>query len=321
MRILSIISSPLQLINFKEYISIFNIYEYKLIILTFIKKEQDQILNCAKILNIHDYILINKYRIFQYFRLKNYAKLKFDRLIIGNFFSDPHLFLYNKSNPKSLVVLDDGINASLISEFYNSKSRIIKRSEIKNFFFKFFKINTTYPKKFHLFSSIENAIGINQVKIVKNNFLFLSSLFCHSKNDTNTYFIGQPFVELNICSKKKYLSSLSEISKKHKNIIYIPSRKESEQNLNHINSSLGINIFKTETNIELFFIENKLIPKKVLGFNSTALLTLNKIFNSQKPLIELKAFRMDFDGKRFKKQHILKYYKKIAESGIIVQEI
>ncbi len=139
MKILSIVSSPLQLINFKEYISIFKPREYKLIILTFIKKEQDQILNCAKILDIHDYILINKYRIFQYFSLMNYAKLKFDRLVIGNFFSDPHLFLYNKSKPKRLTVLDDGINASLISEFYNSKRRIIKRSTIKFLFLNFSK--------------------------------------------------------------------------------------------------------------------------------------------------------------------------------------
>ncbi len=146
-------------------------------------------------------------------------------------------------------------------------------------------------------------------------------MFSQSKNDTNSYFIGQPFIELNICSKKQYFSSLFDISKKYKNLIYIPSRKESDQNLNQISNSLAINIFRTETNIELFFIENKLIPKRVLGFNSTALLTLNKIFNSQKALTEIIALKIDFDGKRFKKQHILKYYKKIAQSGIRVQEI
>ena len=57
MKVLAIISSPLQLLNFKEYILKYNIKDYKLIVLSFVKKEQKQLLEAMKLLKIDKFIL------------------------------------------------------------------------------------------------------------------------------------------------------------------------------------------------------------------------------------------------------------------------
>ena len=58
MKVLAIISSPLQLLNFKEYILKYNIKDYKLIVLSFVKKEQKQLLEAMKLLKIDKFILL-----------------------------------------------------------------------------------------------------------------------------------------------------------------------------------------------------------------------------------------------------------------------
>ena len=94
MKVLAIISSPLQLLNFKEYILKYNIKDYKLIVLSFVKKEQKQLLEAMKLLKIDKFILLTKSRFLQYYYLSLFSNLKYNRIIIGNIFSDPHLYLF-----------------------------------------------------------------------------------------------------------------------------------------------------------------------------------------------------------------------------------
>ncbi|MDA8704226.1 hypothetical protein N9M00_02710, partial [Flavobacteriaceae bacterium] len=88
MKVLSIISSPLQLLNFKEYIKLNNIKNYDLIVLSFIKKEEEQITYSANVLKLKIHKKINRLSFLQYFQLKIFSKTnnKYNQLIIGNFF-------------------------------------------------------------------------------------------------------------------------------------------------------------------------------------------------------------------------------------------
>ena len=80
-------------------------------------------------------------------------------------------------------------------------------------------------------------------------------------------------------------------------------------------------ISKKEIVNKVDFIKNKLIPKRVLGFTSSALITLNKMFNSKSKLIEVVSFKIKFDGKRFTDNLISKYYEKLTKSGVYIQKI
>lgn len=321
MKVLAIISSPLQLLNFKEYILKYNIKDYKLIVLSFVKKEQKQLLEAIKLLKIDKFILLTKFRFLQYYYLSLFSNLTYNRIIIGNIFSDPHLYLFNRSKIKELTVLDDGINTSLISEYFKTNERLLKKTFFKQIIFKLLRINVSYPKKFELFTFIEKDLKIPNIKVTENNFSYLDSKIKGFNQDKNNYFIGQPFVELNITSKQNYYKYISRISKQYDNLIYIPSRKESNAKINEINKKLDIEILYSDINIELFFIKNKLIPKRVLGFTSSALITLNKMFNSKYKLIEVVSFKIKFDGKRFTDNLISKYYEKLTKSGVYIQKI
>ena len=75
------------------------------------------------------------------------------------------------------------------------------------------------------------------------------------------------------------------------------------------------------TNIELYFIDNGLIPKKIIGFNSSALITLNNIFNSQENLINIISYKIDFESNRLSSNDINKYYQKLRDSKIKILKL
>ena len=323
MKVLSIISSPLQLLNFKEYIKLNNIKNYDLIVLSFIKKEEEQITYSANVLKLKIHKKINRLSFLQYFQLKIFSKTydKYNQLVIGNFFSDPHLFLYHTSKIKDLVVLDDGINTSLIDKYYKTEKKILKSNFFKKLIFNFLKIKTYYPIKFTMFTLFDIHFKSNNIIHMKNNFSYVKSLIKSFNDDDNTYLVGQPFIELNMITDKDYEFILTKIKSQHNKIVYIPSRKESDFNLEKIHKKFGFEILKTISNIELHFIENGLIPKKIIGFNSSALITLNNIFNSKENLINIISYKIDIESNRFSSNNINKYYEKIKDSKIKILKL
>jgi hypothetical protein len=324
MNSLAIISSPLQLLNFKEYIIHNQINEYNIIVISYIKREEKQILNTAKILELDISKIINGNRFLQYFKLNRFCRsnLNYKRLVIGNFFSDPHLFCYHKMQIDNLTVLDDGINTSLIKNYYNKNIRIIKSGLFKRLaLLHFFKVKLTYPIEFEFFTFMKTTINNQLIRQSFNNFTYIKSRIKNFKEDHQSYLIGQPFVELNIMSKDLYVKYLTKICNKHKNIVYIPSRKENDQNLEYIQKNLNLKIQRTSSNIEVFFIINKLIPKNILGFTSSALITLKNIFYSSDINMNIKSFKVSFDGNRFSDDVFSNYYNIIEDSGIKIYNL
>ncbi len=321
---LAIISSPLQLLSFKEYIMSNKINDYDLIVITYIKKEENQILNTAKILELDVSKIINGNRFLQYFKLSKLCNsyLNYQRLLIGNFFSDPHLFCYHKLKIDNLTVLDDGMSTALIKDYYKKDDRIIKSGLLKRLMLLYyFKVELSYPIEFELFTFMRNKINSELIRHSYNNFTYIKSRIKNFKIVDQAYFIGQPFVELNIMSKDLYIKYLTTIRNKYRSIVYIPSRKENDQNLEYIQKKLNFKIQRTTSNIEVFFIVNKLIPKHILGFTSSALITLKNIFYSQSINMDVKSFKVNFDGNRFSDDIISNYYNRIQESGIKIHNI
>ena len=282
-RVVSIISSPLQFLNLGEYIYENNILNYDIIILYYSKVELNQVFEVNKVYNFKIKYKIRGYPVLQYLQIYYLSILikECQELIIGNFFSETHLFFQNKLKNKITTIVDDGMVVHNIPNYINTKKKLVKESFIKVFLKKILRIK--YPHNIKLYT-IFRLKSKSNISIQKNNLQYLNKQLCNSKIKDNLLIIGQPLVEKNIVSISRYREYIDLICSIHsfKKIIYFPSRKEKKSKLLKIAKNKKITIESPESCLEVFLIKNNLLPKMVVGFSSTALITLDKIFNSRK---------------------------------------
>lgn len=321
MNCLSIISSPLQLLNFNEFLNEHKINNYYLIIMVHNDNEYERIKYLLDYYNILSYRIIRAKFLIQYFTLFKFIK-KFKRikkLVIGNFFSDPHLYLVNKVIYEDLIVLDDGINTSLIPKHIETKERILKSSHFRNLIFWVLNIDVSYPDKIYLFTFFKN-IRSDKIHILNNKLASVREKIKNIQIKNQVYIIGQPFVELGMLDRQEYFENLKKLKLKYNDLVYIPSRKESKLKVDEIKNKLGYEITYPNLNIELFFIINNFLPKKVYSFTSTALIILKILFN--KPdLISINSIYVKSFAGRFNPSVNNKYYKTLKDYDVNIVEL
>ena len=290
MKCVAIISSPFQLFSFNELINQKNINNYFLFVLVYNHYELLQIKNLALLFEIKIHETIIGRKVFQYFLLKKLIrKLRNPEIIvIGNFFSDPHLFFLNEINNGKIIVLDDGLNSKLIVNSLDKRNYTF----FKNIFIQLFRLNLDFPKRFSIFTIFDLNSNNHNVKIEKNQLNDFKKNIKNFKKENIILLIGQPFVELKILDEFFYFSIINKINRKFPNLIYIPSRKENDRNLYKMKKQYGINILRTNINIEHYILNKKIIPKSIIGFTSTALVSLNKLFNQEKVITDIKSVRI-----------------------------
>ena len=287
----SIISSPFQLFSFSELIKQKNINNYFLIVLIYNEFELIQIKNLASSLGVKIHKTIIGQKVFQYFLIRKLIrKLKnIDIVIIGNFFSDPHLVFVNETKNTKIIVLDDGLNSKFILNSLNKKNYPI----FKLLFIILFKFNLDFPKNFSIFTMFDLKSNNRNIIIEKNQLLNTNQKIQNFNHKDFTLIIGQPFVELSILNKNFYVSLIDKLNKRFPNVVYIPSRKENDIILNSMKQNININILRTDINIEHYLLQNKILPKTILGFTSTALVSIDKIFNKSQVNIDIKSVRLN----------------------------
>jgi hypothetical protein len=321
---LAIISSPFQLLSLGEYIRQYRIDKYEVIILFYKNKELQQMNEINKIYNLKLSIQLKGFALMQYFQLF-FLSLKIkecSNLIIGNFFSDPHLFFSNLIKKDKIIVVDDGMIVNSIPDFIGTDKRILKVNRFKKTLIKLLSVNLKYPKKIDLYS-IFYLKKHKLISLKKNNLKVLNSQLTIKKHSETLMIIGQPFVEHDMLSLDKYIMIIKRIINDFRNhkLVYFPSRKELPKKLLEIKKIPNLEIIKTKNNIELYLLKNKLLPKKIIGFTSSALITLNTLFNSKDHLIEIKSFKIIFNNTRLPKEVISKMYNTIYNNGIHKHEI
>lgn len=319
MKTIGIISSPLQFTNFAEYVYQKKLDNYNLIVLYYSKLEISQINKLNSIYNIKIYKKVRGFPVLQYIWLLSFGlKIKScDKIIIGNFFSDTHLYLSNIIKKNETVVIDDGIITHSIPDYNLTKKRIVKRNIFKSIIFKLFRINNSYPKKFSLFT-IFNIDDQKNIQIEKNNLSYIKSKLQSKKQKKSALVIGQPFVELNMIDENEYINAIKKIISNFSAsaVMYYPSRKEKEEKLSLIKQLNSIEIIQPETNIETYLIKSNSLPKDVIGFTSSALITINKILNSKEKLIDIYSCRLPLNQSRLSQDLIDKMYNRIISYGV-----
>ena len=208
--------------------------------------------------------------------------------------------------------MDDGIIVSSIPDFINSNKKIIKSSLIKKLLYNYF----IYPKKIELFS-IFQVSKHRSISLIKNNMGVLNSMLALKKTSNKLMIIGQPFVEHKMLNLEHYISIIQTIKNDFKGykIKYFPSRKELPKKLNQLSNLCDIEIINSVNNIEIYLLKNNLIPKKIVGFTSSALITINTIFNSNSNLIDIKSLKIKFENTRLPDKVISRMYNTLYKNG------
>lgn len=250
------ISSGFQLLNAYEYSKSLSI-ECNYYAIYDSVDEKRQILNTANYLNIEKIYLIKRIPVLTYFYLFLFFFTKAENFIFGNLLDNHMMVLSKLINYKNIILVDDGIATINNYKYYRSNNNITNK----------------YPKRIIFFSIFD--LGSNEF-VVKNNFefIFKSEKIISEK----VYFIGQPME--NILGEIEYYRILNTVKMLNPNMIYIAHRRDSNKKLLNIRD-MGITVLKMTEIIELYLIKSSTLPKKVISFYSTALITLKLLFKDE----------------------------------------
>ena len=296
------VESPLQLLNAYEAIAKFNLQNYEIIVRLSNHKENDKqikfLIDYLKLKNINNIIIngdkktLADYMKILYYQIK-YKFISIDKIFIGNYESGFFKQIMKQFNRDKIILLDDGAKTLFIQKQFSNNN--------------FYNLFTMYDL---------NPINNNQI-IYKNSFEELNKkLIKMNFNREEIFFLGMKLNEIGIVSEETYVKFIEKISKKYKKqkIIYIVHRGESENKLKKIQSIGNIEIRSYSFPIELVGFFEKNIPKKVISFYSTALLTMKYIYN-----IEVESYIFDYNNSKYKIviDEVYNYYKQL----ISVKEI
>jgi len=259
-----------------EYLYLNNLNEYEIYCFHETENEKLQLENTAEFLEINNIKLKKIIFGIQYLEpFLNFNEKTFDQIIIGNYFTRLHRLFVNYYKPKKIVIVDDGLITLKLDQEINSK-------KFKNPYGGSILIDKilgiTNSFKFELFTIFKLKSNSN-FNVVKNNLFYLKKTLIDVCLQKTIIIIGQPLIEKNFTEKPIYLNYLKKIKNKFDGykVLYFPSRKESENNIEQIKNTLGFEVIAPEVNIELYLIKYKIFPEQIIGISSTALLTLSLI--------------------------------------------
>ena len=261
-----------------------------------------------------------KSNFFNYIKLiKKLRKLNINHLFIGSGFNKMQQILIANINTQKSCFIDAGTTTM---ETYNKfKKNDINLSALKKIRFKLFGLKTNIDKDIDFFTMFD-LIDLNNSKIYKNNYKFMSKRFKSKGQETVTkeiYIIGQRFVSANILDESKYFDFLNIVIEQYKDykINYLMHRTEDINYLNASGYNKKLNIVKSLMPGELFFLTLSSKPRYIIGTVSTLMISLRYIFSD----INIISYQFNFND--FKKNiELYKLeYENMRNNGIKVKEI
>ena len=250
------ISSPFQLLCLKEFIEEKRIKKIEIIYIQTnpLEINDKHFFLTARYLNLKiTKINYSRFR-FNYVKyITNYFLKEVKFLIVGSHFNSHFVFLSNIIRYENLFILDDGLATIVIGEKdILSRSLVHKLYPKNRIYFTIFKNNRLENYIINYFNYLKKSIN----KKVFKDFVII---------------LGSPLAEQNFISHKDYLSCILNIKAKfsNKKIIYLPHRHENKKNY----SKFDLEIDQTSFGFEIYLASNKFLPKAIIGFYSTALVT------------------------------------------------
>ncbi|QOP40829.1 polysialyltransferase family glycosyltransferase [Sulfurimonas marina] len=334
---LSIVASPLQLLNAMEAVNSFSTNENILLLMYNSSLNKTDFQQKINLLNKEEWDKIiyydlakirKKKRFFEQVKLiKELKKDKYDYLFVGDLGTIQQALMANLTT-KNIYLIDDG---TLTLSTYD----VLKD---KNFFHKF-----SFSKKLKLlryllanlkfrikqdinFFTIYNLEPLPHISIKKHDFSHLKNAklkLCEQSNDI--YILGQKLVEVGFIEKEKYLEYLEKIIKRllieyTGNIIYIPHRAEiiTDDYKELENERFSIKNDISEGPIEIFLLKNGIYPSVIVSFFSSALFNLKKIFH-ESTVLAVKIDRNDLKVQNDRLETINRSYSLLENAGVVIE--
>ena len=197
--------------------------------------------------------------------------IQYDKIFIGCYESR-FLRLVLPFNSKT-ILLDDGLKT--ISTQNNFKS----------------------GKQFNWFT-IFDLKPIGKQKIYKNEFKNLQShIKQQGSKNKSVLFIGTKLSEENIITENYNMELIERIAKEnhYSPLKYVAHRGESQSKLDRIQEIQNVEVIQLSYPLELLPVYGDFAPSKIISFYSTALITLQKIYQ-----VETIGYKFDFSQSKHK---------------------
>jgi hypothetical protein len=218
----------------------------------------------------------------------------FDNIMLGHY-SKPLFTFANAANYNQLHMLDDGLKTVLDHRalLQSSSARMdTATSKVKRMLMKAVssRIDFASPEFFIFFTAFCLETG-PAFSVEQNTYSWLKSLRQGVDQKEEVYFLGKHTVEIGKHRFEDYANVLKKI-KQHYNLplVYLPHRRESPEKLDVLAKRLQIEIRPQHLPIELVLAQSQHIPRYVVGFTSTALITLSIIFAEEIQVHKIEAF-------------------------------
>lgn len=284
---LFIIGTPLQLINAIEAIKHFKLQNNILVIvhrsLVANRVQMDKLKNFHKWQEVIDIEYSKHSSILKYVNLVKYLKkYTYKYIFISKLEVVPKIIIPNVEKEK-VFLLDDGVFTIEIYE-NNIKNNRLNKYDFKEIRFLFFGLKIKIKDKLNLFTYF-NLKAQNGIEIIINKLTFLKNMYLKNsiKDNNKVYFLGHPSNDM--VNDNVYIQSILELTKiLNKKIVYIPHRGETKkvQNILISKNNPLLSIESVDMPIEVYFLENKIYPTHIISYYSTALITLNIIYEECK---------------------------------------
>lgn len=219
-------------------------------------------------------------------------KEKFKTVFVGDYYSySQYVAAIVKSKwGSNLFYLDDGNSTLLIAPPVSLKRGRSKREKKYYGFWNAISFIKNIKKK--LFSIYDLGKDC-PLPVERNTFQSLTTtqttrkgIYVIGTNSVSISFNGYSYPE-KLTQLAKYLQTIYP----NETVYYCPHRRDTNDYTDCINS-LGWNLFETKYSVEIDFVQNRIYPLSVIGFGSTALLTLKKIYQNS----DVKTIYMELES-------------------------
>jgi hypothetical protein len=214
--------------------------------------------------------------------IKTLQNLSYDYVFLGSYGSVGRLLLANIKYQKSYLI-DDG-TATIVAHKAIMKKRgktPLGFKELRALFFGL-KIKLSKPISFFTIFHLE---AIDDEIIVKHTFEHVKKQFSQEAARSEAiYLLGQSITQYDMISEAKYIDYIKQIVEYYpdEKIIYVPHRAEVHNKELNLLVNKNFSILPSTMPIELYFLINKINPKHVISFFTSALYTLNVLFSQSK---------------------------------------
>ena len=286
--VLFFVNTPFQALCAVEAIKSFDIREYCFYVSYFHNENRlNQIDAILKLYNIsYKSFLLKKTSVFSFLMKCTFKRKKYDKAFVGDYYTILFsLFsIFSLKCKGKLVYMDDG-NSTI--DIFKGRLAPSKNGLIAQRLRKITMLIGMYrgievEKNFYsIFPDIPNP----KYHVIENTF-------SHIRNDYNTnnyitlsLIVGtvlEGYCEENNLTKKQYHSALEELFIKAKNetanLLYIPHGRDRDSVVIDLCRRHNIEYRRLDVCIELYILQNGILPKFVYGFSSSALYSLKKMF-------------------------------------------